>query len=659
MAYENRDVSWLRFNGRILAQAEDENIPLGERLHFLSIYQTNLDEFFMVRMEKWKMELQEQIAIQSWRRDRVYQQLLEQLKSYGIRYLDEKTYHQINEENGGFLHHRFAEKYLPLLTSWTMDLERLSKMDIERPIEKNKGEEIRTDPQQQPHSGLQWEISNIKDPHGEQQPHSGLQCGGTYIAAFLYDRERSQAIGMVSIERARAPEKITLPDGRVWWILPEQWALWELEQVFPQSLIRERTFLRLTSKAETEAVLDSWPVRLEVNRQISLGFTEQLSRMTGLQSGWVCPLDSPMDLDFFSEIKEALVQQGKQRGGDFFYPVRQPKNSKKIKTDGLVLDQVLERDHMFLYPYESMVPFLRLMDEAANDERVCAIAITIYRLAEDSQIVYSLMKAAERGKRVEIIIEPRARFDEKNNREWGKRLEEAGCQVRYGFPALKVHCKLCLITLKTPRGLRYITQIGTGNYNEKTSRLYTDISLVTAEKETGREACMFFQHLREGRLPVAGQRLIPAPVCLEPFLQEKIRKEIEKVKGGASGYIGLKCNHLSHRPLMEQLIRAAHAGVTVQAMVRGICCLPPGEEESGHIQVVRILGRYLEHSRLYIFGQGEDASYYIASADWMKRNMEHRIELAYHVTDPLLCKRLRELFTTLWETGDQEKVRSI
>ena len=308
------------------------------------------------------------------------------------------------------------------------------------------------------------------------------------------------------------------------------------------------------------------------------------------------------------------------------------------------------------YPYESMRPFLKLLQEAAEDKDVVSIKMTLYRVAKQSKIIASLIEAAENGKDVTILVELKARFDEENNIEWSRQLEDAGCRVIYGLDGYKVHSKLCLITRKKQGKVGYITQIGTGNYNEKTSRLYTDLSLMTANVDIAMEAAEVFQALSMGETVESVDHLLVAPHCLQNKVIHMIDREIEHAKIGESAYIGLKMNSLTDKKIMQKLVEASKAGVKIDMVIRGICCLIPeikGETENIHVR--SIVGRYLEHSRIYIFGTRGREKVYIASADFMTRNTLRRVEVATPIYDPDIKMQLIEMFITM--LSDNQKAR--
>ena len=353
--------------------------------------------------------------------------------------------------------------------------------------------------------------------------------------------------------------------------------------------------------------------------------------------------DSPLDHSFLFQIEDQLRSHT-----DLFFAPRHPQPSPALDERKPIIPQILEEDKLIHYPYESIRPFLQLLHEAACDPDVVSIKMTLYRLANHSKVVDALVEAAENGKQVDVLVELKARFDEENNIEWSRLLERAGCHVVYGIEGLKVHSKLCLITCKTKEGISFITQIGTGNYNEKTSRLYTDLSFLTASKEIGLEATEVFRALDQGETVDSVKNLLVAPHCLQNRLLNRIDGEIKAAARGEGGYIGIKINSLTDKVLINKLIEASQAGVYIDMVVRGICCLRAGvPDETENIHIISIVGRYLEHSRIYIFGQGERARYYIGSADWMTRSTLRRVEIAAPVTAPALKARLQHIFDTM------------
>lgn len=378
---------------------------------------------------------------------------------------------------------------------------------------------------------------------------------------------------------------------------------------------------------------------------------DKICEYLDLDSKYVFRGSSPLDLSFVFQIQDSL-----RNHPELFYEKRVPQRSTQIDSKRSILEQIKEKDKLLSYPYESMRPFLDMLSEAANDDEVVSIKMTLYRVAKQSKVVEALIDAAENGKDVLVLVELKARFDEENNIEWSRRLEEAGCTVIYGLDGYKVHSKLCLIIKKTNGKIEYYTQIGTGNYNEKTARLYTDLSLMTYDQEIGEEAAAIFQALFMGETVRVSKKLLVAPNCLQNRLLDMIEEEIRHAKRGEEAYIGVKMNSLTDKKLMDKLIEASQAGVEIELIVRGICCLIPGVEGyTENIRVISIVGRFLEHSRIYIFGKEERQKIYIASADWMTRNTVHRVEVATPVEDPDLKLRLNEMFITMLSDNVQAR----
>ena len=560
--YANRELSWLRFNERVLEEAEDTRLPLCERLSFLSIFQSNLDEFFMVRIgslqdqmlldknareNKTNMTSGEQIEAVlasthklTARRDAAYNGLLEQLAEQGIRLLD--FAHMEEESRAELILH-----FLPLLyKGYKVTSKTLARITRNADID----------------------------------------------ADLIYDEDLNYRDHMAEVLKKR--KKLA-------------------------------------------------PVRLELSREIDEEIIQSLCKNLKLDPKRVFEYDSPLDHSFLFQIRDQLRSHT-----DLFFAPRHPQPSPTLDERKPIIPQIMQEDKLLHYPYESIRPFLQLLHEAACDPDVVSIKMTLYRLANHSKVVDALVEAAENGKQVDVLVELKARFDEENNIEWSRLLERAGCHVVYGIEGLKVHSKLCLITRKTKKGISFITQIGTGNYNEKTSRLYTDLSFLTASREIGLEATEVFRALDQGETVDSVKNLLVAPHCLQNRLLNQIDGEIEAAARGEGGYIGIKINSLTDKVLINKLIEASQAGVHIDMVVRGICCLRagvPGETENIHI--ISIVGRYLEHSRIYIFGRGARARYYIGSADWMTRSTLRCVEIAAPVTAPALKARLQHIFDTM------------
>lgn len=641
--YVNRELSWLKFNERVLEEAEREDVPLCERLSFASIYQSNLDEFFMVRIGSLKDQIQlgekgrdtktgmmpqqqidaalEQIRLLNQRKDAVYRQLLTRLEDAGVRLVD---FHTISQEDSRRLEGYFTREVLPLL----------SPMII-----------------------------------GKRQPFPFLRNKEIYAVAVLDRKNGKRKVGIISCATGVFPRLITISQGE--YMLSEELILHFLPLAFKGYQIRGKSLLRLTRSADidADAVYDEdldyrefmadlvkqrkklEPVRLELSRQLSQETVEELCKTLDMEKKAVFESGTPLDLSFFFQIQDILRQNP-----DYFYPRYTPQKSAQFRGKDPFLPQIVEKDKLLSYPFDRMDPFLKVLREAAADESVVSIKVTLYRVAKHSQVVSALMEAAENGKEVLVLVELKARFDEANNIEWSRQLEAAGCNVIYGLPGYKVHSKLCLISRMVNGQPQYITQIGTGNYNEKTARLYTDFSFLTADPAIGQNASAVFQALAKGETVQNSDVLLVAPHCMQSRILEKIDQQIARAKGGEPAYIGVKVNSLTDKTIMERLIQASQAGVRIDMVVRGICCLLPGVPGmTENIRIISIVGRFLEHSRIYIFGQGEAEEVYIASADWMTRNMLRRVEIGVPISDPDIRRQIRQMFDTMLRDNCQAR----
>lgn len=646
--YENRELSWLRFNERVLEEAEDFHQPLCERMSFLSIFQSNLDEFIMVRVgslhdemlldetsreNKTEMTPAEQISAVmdrthalAIRRDAAYSGILERLQDYGIQLLN---FGQINEDGRTRLEELFRQEYLPLLSFFIV---------------------------------------------GKQQTFPFLRNKDIYAVAVLNAKpEKKQRVGIVPCGGNIFPRLVPVPDRPGSYVLSEELILHFLPILFPKYRISSKSLARITRNADidTDSAYDEGrdyrdamsallkrrkklnSVRLELSRKIDDGVIKQLCKHLSLNYEQVFESATPLDYSFFSIIQDHL-----RNHRELFFDPQHPQPSADLDDRKPILSQICERDRMLHYPYETMRPFLQMLREAANDPSVVSIKMTLYRLASHSKVVDGLVEAAENGKQVDVLVELKARFDEENNIEWSRQLEQAGCHVIYGVDGLKVHSKLCLITCKTEDGIRYITQIGTGNYNEMTSRLYTDLSLITASHEIGEDAAEIFRALSLNETVQEMKWLLVAPEYLQDPLLHMIDDEIQAVRQGLDGYLAVKINSLTNKILMDKLIEASQAGVQIDLIVRGICCLHSGIPGiTDNIHVISVVGRYLEHSRIYVFGREDRARYYISSADWMTRSTLRRVEVAAPVLDPTLKKRLQHIIDTMLNDNTNARVQ--
>lgn len=646
--YENRELSWLTFNSRVLEEAKDINNPLCERLTFLSIFQSNLDEFFMVRVgslcdqmlldtnsrdSKTNMTAKEQITAilkkvksLSSERDDIYQILLNALAQQNIHLLQFKD---LSETEAKKMEQYFCQEIKPLLSTIIV---------------------------------------------GKKQPFPFLKGKDIYVMAALATKGEKIKIGIIPCSSDVFPRLIEIPGRNGAYMLTEELILHFAAQVFTNYRVWEKSLIRITRNADIDAdrVSDEdldyrehmseivkkrkklSPVRLEYTRPLNEGFLKKVSTYMGLSEEQLFLTKLPLDLSFFFTIQDTL-----RSNPSLFYEKRAPQKSKMLEKDKPILEQVAKQDILLSYPYESFKPFIQMLHEAANDPNVVSIKMTLYRLAKHSKVVEALIEALENGKQVDVLVELKARFDEENNIEWSRQLEDAGCHVIYGLDGLKVHSKLCLITRKSQNKIEYFTQIGTGNYNEKTARLYTDLSLLTANKEIGLEAAGIFHALSLGEVVESAKHLLIAPKCLQNKVLAMIDEEIAHKKKGEDAYIGIKMNSLTDKKIIDKLIEASQAGVKIDMIIRGICCLRsgiPGFTEN--IRVISIVGRYLEHSRIYMFGTKERMKLYIASADFMTRNTCRRVEVAAPIYDTAIREWLYEMFNLMLQDNKNARLQT-
>ena len=642
--YMNRELSWLMFNERVLEEAENKKVPLCERLTFASIYQSNLDEFFRVRVgslvdqmllggkirdNKTKMTAKEQIEEVlhqvmklNRRKDAVYDAIMGQLEDYGVRLVD---FRKISKKESEYLEKYFLSEIAPVISPTIV---------------------------------------------GKRQPFPFLKNNEIYAVVVLQTKSGKEKLGIIPCSNTGFKRLVELPTAGTY-ILAEELILHYIPEVFKRYNIKAKSLIRVTRNADidADALYDEdldyrdfmaelikrrkklAPVRLELTREMDGEIVDVLCDYLELDSDYVFQVQAPLDLSFVFEIQDTL-----RKTPELFYEKRVPQKSSQFRDGEPVFPQIREKDKLLSYPYESMKPFLNFLREAANDKEVISIKMTLYRVAKHSKIVEYLIDAAENGKEVLVLVELKARFDEENNIEWSRRLEDAGCRVIYGLDGYKVHSKLCLVTRKSEGQVEYYTQIGTGNYNEKTARLYTDLSLMTANVEIGLEAAKVFQALSMEETVDNVQHLLVAPRCLQNKVLSMIDEEIACAKEGKEAYIGLKMNSLTDKKIIDKLIEASQAGVKIDMVIRGICCLIPGVKgKTENIQVRSIVGRFLEHSRIYIFGTQEREKVYIASADFMTRNTLRRVEVAAPVYDKDLKMQLEEMFITM--LSDNQKAR--
>lgn len=629
----NRELSWLDFNKRVLEEAEDLNNPLCERMTFASIFKSNLDEFFMVRVgllhdrilfsgnpreNKTNMTASEQLeavlkrtAVLTKECDKVYRELMRETENYGIKLVN---FNHLTEKQSAAMEKYFNSEIKPLLSPQVV---------------------------------------------GKRQPFPFLKNKEIYVLVTFETKSGGEKIGIIPCTSGVFRRLIPALDAKGVYMLAEELILHYVSKVFDNYKIKDKSIMRVIRNADIDTddiggdsdYRDSMeriikkrkrlsPVKLELSRQINGDSIKYLCKKLGLTQDRIFYSSTPLDLSFVSEIQNILNDKK-----ELFFSPRAPQQPASVKKDESMIEQIKRKDILLSYPYESMRPFLRLLREAACDPEVVSIKMTLYRMAKYSKVVEALIEAAENGKEVVVLVELRARFDEENNIEWSKRLEEAGCRIIYGLNRIKVHSKLCLITRKTENAIEYITQIGTGNYNEKTSRQYTDYCLMTSSVDIGIEAAEVLNELAMGQLVENTEHLLVAPKCLRNNLLDMMDAEIEKARNGETAYIGAKINSLTDKKIINRLIEASRAGVKIELIVRGICCIIPGiKGETDNISVISIVGRFLEHSRIYIFGDGEEKKVYISSADYMTRNTIHRVEVATPIYDAEIRARIIKMF---------------
>lgn len=645
--YMNRELSWLKFNERVLEEAENPENPLCERLTFASIYQSNLDEFYMVRVgslvdqmllakdireNKTNMTPEEQLdAILARtkklnrKRDAVYEEIMEKLEQYGIHMLN---FHKIEKEDRNYLDRYFEAEVAPVISPSIV---------------------------------------------GKRQPFPFLRNKEIYAVVVLETKKGKEKLGIIPCSSAGIQRLIPVPGKKGTYMLSEELILHFVSKIFKGYHIKAKSLLRITRNADidADALYDEdldyrefmvelikarkklAPIRLELSREMDGDVVETLCEYLEVDKNYVFRGDIPLDLSFVFQIQDGL-----RKRTELFYEKRIPQKSPLFNSHEPILDQIAKKDRFLSYPYESIKPFLTMLHEAANDEAVVSIKMTLYRVAKQSKVVEALIEAAENGKEVFVLVELKARFDEENNIGWSRLLEDAGCHVIYGLDGYKVHSKLCQIMKKKDGNVEYYTQIGTGNYNEKTARLYTDLSLMTADPKIGMEAARVFQALAMGETVEDMEYLLVAPRCLQNKVLAMIDEEIEHAKAGEPAYIGLKMNSLTDKRIMSKLVEASCAGVHIDMVIRGICCLIPGVKgQTENIHIISIVGRFLEHSRIYIFGTQERARIYISSADFMTRNTLRRVEVAAPIEDPDIRMQIQEMFVTM--LSDNRKARSM
>ena len=641
---QNRELSWLRFNQRVLEEAQDETVPLMERMKFVAIFTSNLDEFFMIRVgslydmaavDNKKLDtksgmtprqqlaaIYQAVAPLYKERDKTYAEIKKQLKPYGVCGLDIK---ELEQQEKKYVKKYFKEQILPVLSPQIVD--------PNHPFPHLLNKEI-------------YVVANLKQGSNTMM---GIVPVPQYISDVLY-----------------------LPGHDIRYVRMEKVIMEYLGLVFDKYEVSDKNYICVTRNADIspddEAYADNEDFRFIMKETL-----HKRRRMAVVRLETASPLGKEMEKYFCERFKitpECIFRTKMPMKLGFIFAIADkiPDSMKRALIDepftpqpcaslaeGSVMDQVKRKDILLSYPYESMDPFLQLIREAASDPDVMTIKITIYRLAKKARLVEYLCAAAENGKEVTVLIELRARFDEQNNIDWSERMEEAGCRVLYGFEDYKVHSKLCLITYRNKNEIHYITQVGTGNYNEKTAKMYTDYSLITSNQEIGEDAAVFFKNMSIGNLDGVYDHLIVSPTSLKQKVLSLIDEEILK---GDQGRVLMKMNSLTDMDFIRKVSEASNAGVKVDLIVRGICCILPGiPGKTENLRVTSIVGRFLEHPRVFIFGSGQEAKVYIGSADMMTRNTEKRVEVACPIYDETIRRRLKHCMKVM--LSDNLKAREM
>ena len=659
---QNRELSWLDFNERVLDQGADPTVPLLERLNFISIFWSNLQEFFMVRvgsltdlslLKKPVIDMRtgmtplEQIEAVHARchelyplQEAVFQSLRAELADAGIRHLYPE---ELSDGQRAFVIDYMRKAVSPLLSPQIVNamhpfphLENGALYTIVRL--KDKGSEPEP------------VIEGVGAPEAEKEAKPGKKKKGASA--------KNVTLGIIPLPHL-AKRIILLPGEGLSFILLEHALELIAPDIFNMYRVVGTNIICVTRNADLDAAEgvdesgDSYrdhmkkilkkrgrlaPVRLESFRPLTGGTMKFLTKRLGLKPFQTYVTSVPLDLGYTSQI--ANLVPGKHRAALAYAPFT-PQWPGDISRQRPIMEQVAERDILLEYPYQSIDPFVQLLREASRDPQVVSIKITLYRLASHSHIAEALIDAAEAGKEVTALFELRARFDESNNIMWSQRFEEAGAKVIYGFRDYKVHCKVCCITRQTEQGIAYITQLGTGNYNEKTARLYTDMAYITSDPAFADDALELFRNMGLESLSDAYPLLRVAPLQIKQTIMRRIDGQIARARAGEACGVFFKTNAITDYEVIGKISEASCAGVPVTIIARGISCILPGIPGfTDNVRVVSIVGRLLEHSRIYGFGPQESMEIYLSSADLMTRNLDKRIEVAWPVLNDELRKRI-------------------
>ena len=646
---QNRELSWLRFDDRVLEEAIDENVPLYERLKFIAIYASNLDEFYRVRVgslyemasvdtngfdNKSFMTPNQQldkifVATKqlNQKADKIFATVEKQFKTYGI---ERKKVKSLNQKDKSYVKAYFDNQISPFLSP---------------------------------------QIINVRHPF----PH--LLNKALYVGIIL-TRKKKKVFGIIPVP-SNLPKIVYIPNkSKIRYVMTEDIIATYADKIFDGYEVENTAILSVTRSADIsldderldlgedfleharEVLLKRQrlaPVRLEIEGNIDSTMMKYATEQFKITSKQIFIYKSPINKSYIFSLGSKFNEEQKN---SLMYPPFEPSHICCVPENVSVMDYVANNDVMLQYPYQSFDIFLKFIKEAVTDEKVFAIKITLYRVGSHrAQLMNYLSMAAKMGKDVTVLMELRARFDEENNINWAEFLQDAGCKVIYGMEGYKVHSKICLVMKQDKTGIKYFTQIGTGNYNASTSSLYTDISLITSNEDIGKDAVEFFQNMGIDNLYGEYKNLLVAPVSLKNTLLDLIKEEIEKAKAGEETGIFLKMNSLTDRQLIDALKEASQAGVKIKMIIRGICCILPGiEGKTDNIEVISVVGRFLEHSRIFCFGTGENMKMYIASADWMTRNTENRVEIAAPIYDQKIKNSIYDTLRIMWKDNLKARI---
>lgn len=646
---QNRELSWLRFDDRVLEEAIDENVPLYERLKFIAIYASNLDEFYRVRVgslcemasldtngfdNKSFMTPSQQLdkifaatKILNQKADKIFATVEKQLKTYG---LERKKVKSLPQKDKAYVKAYFDNQISPFLSP---------------------------------------QIINVRHPF----PH--LLNKALYVGIIL-TRKKKKVFGIIPVP-SNLPKIVYIPNkSKIRYVMTEDIIATYADKIFDGYEVENTAILSVTRSADIsldderldlgedfleharEVLLKRQrlaPVRLEIEGSIDSTMMKYAAQQFKITSKQIFQYKSPINKSYIFSLGSKFNDAQKN---DLMYPPFEPSHICCVPDNASIMDYVIDNDVMLQYPYQSFDIFLKFIKEAVTDDKVFAIKITLYRVGNHkAQLMNYLSMAAKMGKDVTVLMELRARFDEENNINWAEFLQDAGCKVIYGMEGYKVHSKICLVMKQDKGEIKYFTQIGTGNYNASTSSLYTDIALITSNEGIGKDAVEFFQNMGIDNLYGEYENLLVAPVSLKNTLLELIKGEIAKAKTGEETSIFLKMNSLTDRQLIDALKDASQAGVKIKMIIRGICCILPGiKDKTDNIEVISVVGRFLEHSRIFCFGTGDNMKMYIASADWMTRNTENRVEIAAPIYDPKIKSSIYDTLRIMWKDNLKARI---